>query len=89
MIRAFSTLGCPELGFEDTLSLAARFGLGAVELRALDVTVDVPGVLSRTFGTPALPARDRSGGPPGHRDVRADCLSAELEAVVPRHGVKG
>ena len=61
MIRAFSTLGCPELDLEGTLSLAARFGLGAVELRALEGTVDVPGVLARTFGAPARLAERMHG----------------------------
>ena len=61
MIRAFSTLGCPELDFEGVLSLAARFGLGAVELRALEGTVDVPGVLARAFGDPARLAERMRG----------------------------
>lgn len=51
-IRAFSTLGCPELSLEEVLTLAARHGLGAVELRALEGTIDLPGYFSQRFGGP-------------------------------------
>lgn len=39
----FSTLGCPELGVDDALSLAAEFGIGSIELRVLEGRLDMPG----------------------------------------------
>jgi len=60
LLRAFSTLGCPELSLDEALDLAARHGLDAIELRALGGTVDLPAYLATQFGTPAaLAARLR------------------------------
>src|SRR5690606_18149474 len=53
-IRTFSTLGSPELNLEQTLVLAARHGLGGVELRALDGTIDLPAHFAAVYGTPAV-----------------------------------
>lgn len=50
--RAFSTLGCPELGFPEVADLAARHGIGTLELRALGGTVDLPGYFRRQFFQP-------------------------------------
>lgn len=51
--RAFSSLGCPELSLDETLALAARHGLTAVELRTLGGTTDLPALFAREFGSPA------------------------------------
>ena len=51
--RAFSTLGCPELGLDAALALARRHGLDAVELRTLAGTTDLPALFAREHGTPA------------------------------------
>ncbi len=50
--RACSSLGCPELSLEETLALAARHGLDAVELRTLEGTTDLPALFARRYGTP-------------------------------------
>ena len=52
MLRGFSTLGCPDFSLDETLALAAKHGLGAVELRALGGTVDLPAYLAAQFGAP-------------------------------------
>jgi sugar phosphate isomerase/epimerase len=53
MNRCFSTLGCAEMGLDEVLALTRRHGLGAVELRALGGTVDLPAQLMGAFGSPA------------------------------------
>lgn len=55
--RAISTLGCPEFSLEQTLALAKRHQLDALELRALSGTVDLPTVFAAAYGTPATLAR--------------------------------
>lgn len=63
--RSISTLGCPEYSLEQVLALAERHRLDAVEIRALAGTIDVPGVLTEAYGTPAaLAARLRSAPAP-------------------------
>jgi sugar phosphate isomerase/epimerase len=56
--RALSTLGCPDLSFEETLVLAERHGLTGVELRFLGGTSDIPAYLKQHYGTPQA-LRDR------------------------------
>jgi sugar phosphate isomerase/epimerase len=51
-MRAFSSLGCPELNLDETLVLARRHGLAGVELRALEGSVELPALFARNFGTP-------------------------------------
>lgn len=51
--RAFSSLGCPQLSVREILALAARHGIGAVELRAANGSVDLPASLAAEFGSPA------------------------------------
>ncbi len=51
--HSISTLGCADLSLEETLALAQRHALDAVELRALAGTIDVPTVLAGAYGTPA------------------------------------
>jgi sugar phosphate isomerase/epimerase len=52
-LRAFSTLGCPELRLDAALALGRRHGLDAVELRTLSGTTDLPALFAREHGTPA------------------------------------
>lgn len=51
-LRAFSSLGCVELTLDETLALAFRHGLDAVELRGLGGSLDVPAWLASTYGSP-------------------------------------
>jgi len=51
--HSISTLGCPDLSLEETLALAERHRLDAVELRALAGTIDIPSVFANAYGTPA------------------------------------
>src|SRR2546423_1618985 len=52
MLRALSSLGCPEFTLDQTLALAAKHGLDGVELRALGGTVELPAYFIQHFGTP-------------------------------------
>jgi sugar phosphate isomerase/epimerase len=52
LLRAFSTLGCPELSLAETCALAARHGIEGIELRALAGTTDLPALFRRQFGSP-------------------------------------
>ena len=52
-LHAFSTLGCPDLSLDEVIDLAARHGLSAVELRALDGRLDLPDALAAKYVTPA------------------------------------
>ena len=52
LLRAFSTLGCPDFTLEEALALATKHGLEAIELRALGGTVDLPAYFTEQFGTP-------------------------------------
>jgi sugar phosphate isomerase/epimerase len=61
--RSISTLGCPEYSLEETLALAQRHGLDAVELRALAGTIDIPAVLAAAYGTPAALAQRMKSSP--------------------------
>lgn len=53
MRRAFSTLGCAELGLDAVLGLAEARGIDGVELRALEGRLDLPELLAERHGTPA------------------------------------
>ena len=52
-LRSISTLGCPDLSLDQTLDLARRHRLDAVELRALSNSIDLPAVLNAAYGSPA------------------------------------
>lgn len=52
-VKSFSTLGCPELNLKEVFTLAERHGIGAVELRALAGTTDLPAHFSASYGNPA------------------------------------
>lgn len=60
----FSTLGCPAAGFDDVVALARAHALPAIELRALNGSVDLPGQLRAHFETPARLADWRIKQPP-------------------------
>lgn len=47
----FSTLGCPELGLEGALDLAARYNLHRIEIRSLENRVDMPAYLTEKWQT--------------------------------------
>jgi len=70
MLRCISSLGCSELSLEETLALAGQHGLGAVELRALGATVDLPGYLASKYGSPEALAEK----------LRADVRRVEIVA---------
>lgn len=53
MLRAFSTLGCPDLSLEQILALAEAHGIEGVELRAVAGRLDLPAYFAETYGTPA------------------------------------
>jgi len=73
MLRCVSSLGCPDFSLDEMLALAAKHGLGAVELRALGGTVELPEYLAEKFGTPEkLAARVRASG------VRVVAFNASL-----------
>jgi sugar phosphate isomerase/epimerase len=71
--RSISTLGCPELSLEQTLQLARRHQLDAVELRALKSSIDLPAVFNAAYGSPAALAERMSGS-----DVRIVALDTSL-----------
>ena len=50
--RAFSSLGCVELTFDEILALALNYGLDAVELRGLDGSLDIPACLAQAYDSP-------------------------------------
>ncbi|GLQ55299.1 sugar phosphate isomerase/epimerase family protein [Devosia nitrariae] len=52
LIHCFSTLGCPERSLKEAAGLAVKHGIGAVELRALSGSIDVPAKLAEEFGSP-------------------------------------
>ena len=78
MLRCFSSLGCPEFSLDQTLALAARHGISAVELRALGGTIDLPAHLSAQFGTPAQLAAHLHRTQPA---VRITALDTSLHLV--------
>jgi sugar phosphate isomerase/epimerase len=59
--HALSTLGCPDFTLEETLALAERHGIDAVELRALGGSMDLPAYLEKHYGTPAALAKKLRG----------------------------
>jgi sugar phosphate isomerase/epimerase len=74
--RCFSSLGCPEFSLDETLALAVKHDVPAVELRALGGTIGLADYFAREFGSPeALAARLR-GSP-----VRLAAFNASLHLV--------
>lgn len=76
LARCFSSLGCPDLSLDATLALAAAHGIGAVELRALGGTLDLPAYLAAHFGSPARLAAHLRDAP-----VRIAAFDASLHLV--------
>ncbi|HVU32988.1 MAG TPA: TIM barrel protein [Opitutaceae bacterium] len=52
MVRAFSTLGCPESDLRSAVALAKRFRIDGLELRALADTVNLPTYFASEHGSP-------------------------------------
>lgn len=75
LLRCLNTLGCPEFSLEEACALAARHGLGGVELRALGGTVELGGYLAQQYGSPEGLAetlradREKEGAGPAVRVV--------------------
>jgi sugar phosphate isomerase/epimerase len=61
--RAISSLGWPEGTLDDMVTLARRHHLDALELRALENTVDLPQLFTQRYGTPAALAAKLHGVP--------------------------
>jgi sugar phosphate isomerase/epimerase len=76
-LRAFSTLGCPDLALDEALMLAGRNGIDALEIRTLEGTTDIPALFSRTGEGAVLRALAR--GLP----VRVLALSTSFRLVGP------
>ncbi len=74
--RCFSSLGCPEFSLDETLALAERHRVPAVELRALDGTVELGDYFQRTYGSPEGLAARLRGSP-----VRIAAFNASLHLV--------
>ncbi len=80
LLRCLSSLGCPEFSLEETLALAAKHGLGGVELRALGGTLELAGYFAREFGSPEELAEKRRGGGEG-APVRVVALNTSMKLV--------
>jgi sugar phosphate isomerase/epimerase len=52
MLRAFSTLGCPQATLDEALTIAAAHGLAGIEIRTLGGTAELPDYLAKEFGSP-------------------------------------
>lgn len=76
LLRCFSSLGCAELSLDETLALAAKHGMAAVELRALGGSVDLPAYFAAQFGSPEELARRLEGSA-----VRVAALNASLHLI--------
>jgi len=74
--RCFSTLGCPELSLDQVFALARRHDVEAVELRALDGTIDLAARFADGFGSPAALAQHVK-----HAGVRIAAIDVSLHLV--------
>ncbi|HEY1793971.1 MAG TPA: TIM barrel protein [Opitutaceae bacterium] len=75
--RALSTLGCPQLSLDGVLALAGAHGVGAVELRTLEGTTDLPALFAR-HGAEAVLRAQRA-----HPGVRVLVLSTSSKLARP------
>lgn len=73
MLRCLSSLGCPDFSLDETLALAAKHGVGAVELRSLGGTVELAQYFAENFDTPENLAANV-----GASGVRVVALDASL-----------
>lgn len=78
LLRCFSSLGCPELSLEETLALAQRREVPAVELRALGGTVDLAAYFAKEYDTPERLAARLARSP-----VRLVAFNASLRLMGP------
>lgn len=76
LFRCLSSLGCPEFSLDETLALAAKHQVTAVELRSLGGTVDLAAYLAEKYGTPAGLAARLQDSP-----VRVVAFDASLRLV--------
>ena len=74
VLRCLSSLGCPDLSLAETLALATKHGIDAVELRALGGSVALPAYLAAQFGSPAAFGKEVRGQP-----VRVAALNPSLK----------
>jgi sugar phosphate isomerase/epimerase len=87
-LRAFSSLGCPNASFDEACALAARHGLDAVELRALGGTVELPGYLAATHGSPEALAEDLAAGRHGSRGITVASFDSSFRLIGPGPGAR-
>jgi len=80
-LRAFSTLGCPQANLEECFALAERFGLDALEIRALAGTVDLPAYFAATYGSPEAMAEKLDEGSAGMRRIRIAALGTSFRLI--------
>lgn len=78
LMLLFTTLGCAEFTLEESLALAAKHHLPAIELRALGGTVDLPAYLAKTYGTPAALAGKLRGQP-----IKIAAIDTSLRVIGP------
>lgn len=69
----FSTLGCPDLTLEQVFALAEKWRFDAVEVRALENSINLVNVFEHRYGEPAGLARLRENLP-----VRIGALDASM-----------
>jgi sugar phosphate isomerase/epimerase len=79
ILRAFSTLGCPELSLDAVFSLARRHRIDGVEIRALDGSVDLAALFAGRIGTPER-LRARLDG----EKIRIVGFGTSVRAMTPR-----
>ena len=75
-LRAFSTLGCPDLDLEQAVALANAHGFSGLELRSLGGTLDLPAWLQKTYGEPRALAQWLEG-----RGVKIVSLDSSLRLI--------
>lgn len=73
----FSTLGCPDLGFDAVLALAAEYGFSSVELRFLDGEDDIAASLERYLAVPGNAERIGAG------EVAVACIDTSFNLTAP------
>jgi sugar phosphate isomerase/epimerase len=74
--RCFSTLGCPDFRLDEAIALATKHGVGALEIRALGGTIELPAYLASEFGSPAKLAGHLRG-----QSVRIVAQDASLHLI--------
>jgi sugar phosphate isomerase/epimerase len=80
LLRCISTLGCPDFSLDETLALAAKHGIDAIEIRSLGGTVELPRYLAEQFGSPAALAEKLRGSP---ATIAALATSYKLAGAAP------